>query len=205
MVRSVITRPDDFFCRQIKDPSVLPATFVVVLAGLATVLSTVLISPIITGLLEGTGRELALMILLIYSFVAGVGIIVLWFIYAGLFYTISLYFDGSGKFRDVFVLTGWGFLPVILTGIVGSIAVYYVFRTATLPEDPQQLSVFMERVRDTWPLLSSSVFRQVMLLWQGLLWTLAVKHARDLTTSEATLTVAGPVLVTLLWNALQLL
>lgn len=202
---ALLIDPDGFFRDRRDDPGLLAPVLVVVLAGIATTASTLLVMPHLTQTLSGPSQTIAKVALLLSSFGGGIGIVTLWFIYAGSFHTISIVFDGEGAFRTVFLLTGWGFLPVIVSGAFGAVAVAYTMHGTTVPGDPQELSTFVDGLRHRPALLTSSLVRLVLLVWQGFIWTFAVKHARALELREAALTVACPVIATVGWNVYQLL
>lgn len=204
MLRTLLTDPDLFFERRAGEPGVLAPVGVVLIAGLATMSGTLLITPELVGLLTGVQRTVARVGLFIGAAGSAVGLLSLWFVYAGCFHTISRLFGATGRFREVFLLTGWGFLPAIFSGLFGGVTLYYVVQQATLPADPTQIQAFLDGLRTSPPLLVSWAVRQLVLVWQALIWTFAIKHARDLTVRESLLTVTGPIILTFGWNLFQL-
>lgn len=197
MTGRVLSDPDDFFARQSVDPSFAAPVSVVLLAGVALNLNTVLVLPAFSGALSGQGETIARVVTLIGAVGGSLGVFGLWFIYAGSFHTISVYFDGDGRFRTLFLLTGWGFLPLVVQGAFGAAMLQYTLQHVTVPQDPAQLEPFVRGLRSRPPLLVASVTRLVVLGWQALLWTFAVSHSRDLSRREGLATVGAPVAVTL--------
>jgi len=196
-MEGVLSDPDDFFARQSADPSFAAPMAVVLLAGVALNLNTVLVLPAFSGALSGQSETIARVVTLIGAVGGSLGVFGLWFIYAGSFHTISVYFGGDGRFRTLFLLTGWGFLPLLLQGAFGAAMLQYTLQHVTVPQDPARLEPFIQGLQTRPPLLVASVARLAVLAWQGLLWTLAVRHSRDLSRREALLTVGLPVTVTL--------
>lgn len=205
MIGHLLGDPDEFFARQSADPSYVAPALLVLLAGVAINANTVLVLPAFSRTLSGQSETIARAVTLIGAVGGTLGVFGLWFIYAGTFHTLSVYFDGSGRFRTLFLLTGWGFAPLVLHGLLGAGAFQYALESATVPADPQQLQPFLDRLSRRSPLVVSSALRSVFLLWQALLWTFAVRHSRGLTVRQGLATVALPVLVTLAVNVRDLL
>ena len=131
-----------------------------------------------------------------------VGTFLRWLVYAGVFHALSsvLYDAEEGSFRDTLALTGWGFLPAIGAAIVASVAAFVVFSGTTFPSDPAAMAAFARELQNRPELLVANLLGIVFLLWQGLLWTFAVKHGRGLELREAAITVAIPVALAVLWR-----
>ncbi|QLH79484.1 YIP1 family protein [Halosimplex rubrum] len=200
MIRGLLSDPDDFFARQSADPSFAAPVAVVFVAGVAINLNTVLVLPALAESLSGRSETIARVVTLVGAAGGTLGIFGLWFIYAGTFHTISVYFDGDGRFRTLFLLTGWGFLPLVLQGVFGAAMFQYTLQHVTVPQDPAQFDSFVGGLNDRPPLLVSSATRLVFLAWQAVLWTFAVSHGRRLSVREALATVGPAVFVTLAVN-----
>ncbi|WP_436906845.1 YIP1 family protein [Halosimplex marinum] len=196
MIGALLSDPDEFFARQSSDPSFAAPVAVVLVAGVAINLNTVLVLPAFAEALSGRSETIARVVTLIGAAGGSLGIFGLWFIYAGSFHTISVYFDGEGRFRTLFLLTGWGFLPLVLQGAFGAAMLQYTLQHVTVPQDPAQLEPFVQGLRSRPPLFVASLTRLVVLAWQALLWASAVSHSRDLSHREGLATVGAPVAVT---------
>lgn len=196
-MRGILGDPDGFFTREATDPSFVAPVVVVLFAGVALNLNTVLVLPAFAASLSGQSETIARVVTLIGAVGGSLGVFGLWFIYAGCFHTISVYFNGEGRFRTLFLLTGWGFLPLVLQGAFGTAMFQYTLQHVAVPQDPTQLEAFVQGLRDRPPLLVASAVRLVVLAWQALLWTFAVSKARNLDLRESAATVGLPVLVTL--------
>lgn len=200
MIKNVFRDLGDFFRRQSAAPNVAAPVAVVLIAGVVINLNVVFVLPSIMGTISGQSENIARVVTLLGVIGSTLGIFVLWFIYAGSFYVISGYFDGEGRFRTLFLLTGWGFLPLILQGAFGAAMFKYTLQHVAVPQDPSKLEPFMQGLRSRPPILISSLTRILCLVWQALLWTFAVYYSRDLTIRESIATVSIPVIVTLVIN-----
>ncbi|WP_254525130.1 Yip1 family protein [Natrinema caseinilyticum] len=204
MDRNLIFDPHRFFDQESRDPRLLPPVLTVLLTGILLNMATVLLLPKLTQTLPSENQMFATVITLLGVVGSIAGIFVLWFIYAGVFHTISVYFDGEGDFRTVFLLTGWGFFPLVLNGLFAALMLQYTLQGITVPQDPAQLDNFIRGLESRTPILFSSVLRIPLLIWQAAIWTLAVKYARSLTIKEAIVTVSLPTLLTFAYNLYEL-
>nr|WP_256566675.1 Yip1 family protein [Natrinema gelatinilyticum] len=196
--------PQRFFDQESRDPRLLPPVLTVLLTGILLNMATVLLLPKLTQTLPSENQMFATVITLLGVIGSTAGIFVLWFIYAGAFHTISVYFDGEGDFRTVFLLTGWGFFPLVVNGLFAALMLQYTLQGITVPQDPAQLDNFIRGLESRTPILFSSVLRIPLLVWQAAIWTLAVKYSRSLTIREAIVTVSLPTLLTLAYNLYEL-
>lgn len=198
-VVDVVTNPDRFFDEEKRDPSFLWPALIVLGVGVISLLGSI---PLLTKFSQvgGMGSFVA-----IVSVVGGVfGLVfnfVFWAIWTGLFYVVTILFDGEGSFKTLFALVGWGYVPKLFDAIAGSAISYTVFSGASLPSDPRLLATTMQSLR-TGPLFTlATVLTVVFLLWSGFIWTYAVKHARNVTQRQAAITVGIFVAVRLLMIA----
>lgn len=203
----VLFNPDGFFREKSEDPSLVPALVILVVVGLVGVVGSL---PSIQATTEALPPEAQSFAGITYVFAAVgglVGTFVRWLLYAGAFHVVSavLYDAEEGSLGDMLALTGWGFIPAIGAAIVSSIASYIVFSSVTFPSDPQAIAQFAQQLQNRPEFLVASLLGILFLLWQGLLWTFAVKHGRGLELREAAITVAIPVAIAVLWRLFGLL
>lgn len=205
MVLELLTNPDAFFRRRAEEPRLVGA-FVVV--GIVAVVNVVGSWPVLQATTRALPEEASAFgaIIVVFGAVGGiVGALVQWVLFAGAFHAISgvLYDpDPESDFETTFALTGWGFLPGVFAAVVGAVAAFMVFQGVTFPDfnDPQQVQRFVGQLRDDPVFLVSGLLGIVFLLWQGFLWTFAVRHGRGLEFREAAITVAIPVGLMVLWQ-----
>lgn len=152
------------------------------------------------------GISVVVMITYAVGGVAGLSAMFLvWFVYSGVIYFVSTFFGGDGDFRITMRLVGWGFVPLIFSGTIGFVALYVVLQGVSPPESVRNVQAFVTRISNTPTMRVIRAAGVVFVLWQGLLWVFATKHARDIDTKEAVLTVALPTGLTLVWSVYQIL
>jgi hypothetical protein len=202
-MRALFTDPDRFFAELMPEPGILYPAGVVLLVGIVRALGSLpALQQTVAALPEEASAfgAIAYVTGLVGAFV---GIVVVWLLYAGAFHVISgVLYDTDGEFRDTLAVTGWGFVPAIFAAVVSAVVAFVVFSNATLPDfnDPAQVQMWVQEVRNRPEFLVSNALGILFLLWQGFLWAFGVKHARGLSLREAGVTVAFPVAVALLFR-----
>lgn len=205
MIRNVLVDPNRFFEEFSEDPELLRPALVVLVAAIANVASGFYIA---NKMWQAQDGNLALVLAVggVVGTVTGlVGVFVVWLVYSAVFYLLSSYFDGTGRFRDTVKFVGWGFVPTIFAGLLSSLVTIYALHGVTFPDDPQQMSSFVRQVQNSPLFVASGVSRIVFILWQGFLWAFAVKYARDIELRESAMVVAVPVLLSILWTVYNML
>ena len=205
MIRELLFDPDAFMRRRADDPSFAGPAVVVLLTAFAAILSgLVLIQAVAANVEGGMGTVLAAagVPLIVGGFV---GVFLFWVLFAVAFHVISMAFGGEGDFRTTLSLVGWGFLPRIVRGVVTAVGVFLALQNVSVPTDPAAMGPFVREMQSQSVYVVVALVGIAMVLWQGYIWTFAVKHARNLDLREAVLTVAGPVVLSLLWAARPLL
>lgn len=197
---ALLSDPDSFFRDRRSDPSLKgPVAVVAALAlvsGLAAALQFRVLSQLFADLDAGTILLVAQVVTLAVSLV---GPFVAWLLYAGVFHAISVVFSGEGSFSTTLALVGWGFVPSVFGSVVGAAVNVYRFnvRGVEVPAEITQASMQQfQRQLQSGPLVAVSAAVGILFtLWAAVLWTYAMKHARDLSLRDAALTVALPALV----------
>ncbi|PSP79044.1 hypothetical protein BRC81_06110 [Halobacteriales archaeon QS_1_68_20] len=131
---------------------------------------------------------------------------VVWGLYATAFHVLSTMFGGSGSLRRTFVLTGWGFIPWVVTELVFLATTDYVIDQVPEP-GPLGLFNYLMQIQNHLLLSVTSALGLVITVWAmpDLLWVYAVKHARNLTTRQAIIVVNVPVGLVVLFTLNDLL
>ena len=109
-------------------------------------------------------------------------VFIMWLLCTGVFYIISIFFGGEGSFKRCLEFVGYGLIPMIVLLWIRPIIVII-----TLPPTIDFSSVY-------------TILGILLLLWSANIWIFAVKHARNLGTGHAIITVlAVPAAFFLLW------
>jgi len=131
-----------------------------------------------------------------------------WILYAATFYAVSMLFKGEGSFSRVFEFVGYGFVPMIIASVVGLVTTIIMAPAFGVPFDNPELlqQTMMQHIsRYGLAMAVSTIIQILLLLWSVVLWILAVKHARNLGTGHAIITVLAVPLAFILIGIIALI
>lgn len=202
---TVLTNPGQFFQQRQQDPALRGPAIVVLAVGVLGLLSAVPSLRTVFESVPAEARGLVGVGLVIGALFGLVGPFVGWLLYALAFYAISLAFGGAGEFRDLFALTGWGFLPRVLGAAVSAVVLIVAIGSVPPPETASAMADFQSRLQSNPLVRASNLVGILVTLWSGYIWTHAVATARDLPVRSAAITVAIPLVLSIGWSALGLL
>jgi hypothetical protein len=213
----LLFRPDAFFQKRMAENENLlfPAIIVLVgaiIAGATGYLSSTLTSQLLgwTGL--GTGLVTILSVICAFA-----GVFICWVIIAGIFYLVSLIFEGNGTFSRSLEAIGYGFLPLVLGYLVTlAVGLTYIPRIAaetlsrggSFANPAAAMSATQAFMND--PLVTqytriTMIVAIIFLLWSTYCWIFGMKHARQLTARDAAICVGVPVLLYIIYLLAMLL
>ena len=127
---NVLTNPDRFFAElSAKDTKLMtPFAIVLVVAIIAAISAAMMLDVVASSLPEtastfvGIGAAIGAIVGLLMQFV-------MWLLYAGVFYVISIFFSGEGSFKRCLEFIGYGFIPSIIGAIIGLVVAMTVLPT----------------------------------------------------------------------------
>ncbi|MFC7045773.1 Yip1 family protein [Halobacteriaceae archaeon GCM10025711] len=205
MFLDLLVNPDRFFRQQAADPRFRgPAAVMFVYVVVAVASSLVTVKPVMDAMPAEVGA-FASFTYVVTAVGAAIGTLIFWLVYAGVFYLVSMYFGGTGRFTTTLKLVAWGFFPAIFAAVVSSAALYSVFQGIQLPADPTATGQFVSQLMTDPLVRMTTVVGFAFTLWQAFLWTFAVRYARDIDLRQAAITVGIPVGLMLVWNVLTFL
>ncbi len=189
---NVLLNPDQFFAELSQRGVNLRTPFTIVLvAAIVATISNVLMSGVMAPSFPrgvGTYGCLPVMTRVISGFIAPFGS---WLLCSGAFYAISRLFGGTGSFERVFEFVGYGFITHIVGSVVGLAVIMVVPPNELLFENFQQIHPLV---------LIFSIIQLLIVLCGVIIWIFAVKHARNIGTKHAIITVLIiPAILCLLW------
>ncbi|MFB6177693.1 MAG: YIP1 family protein [Halobaculum sp.] len=188
----LLTDPDSFFAERASDPDWLLPTLVVL--GNAA-FGAVGVWYLLDFSMRGIESGVTTIPLAIGVGTAVVTPLVLWAVYAGVFHGLSAFFDGDGSFSRTLYLSGWGYLPSLVGSLAVAVAFYYAAQAVPPAASIQELGAVQRQIQNHQYVQWANWLGVALTLWQGVLWTYAVRHARDLSVRQAALVVALPILV----------
>jgi len=178
---NVLTNPDRFFAELSQRDVNLRTPFTIVLvAAIVAIISNVSMSGVMTpSFPRGVGVSIYFpaMISIIRGFIAPFGS---WILCSGVFYAISRLFGGTGSFERVLEFVGYGFIPHIVGSVVGLAVIMVVTPNELLYGGFQQIHPLI---------LTFSIIQLLLVLYGVVIWIFAVKHARNIGTKHAIITV----------------
>ncbi|MBN1763019.1 MAG: YIP1 family protein [Methanomicrobia archaeon] len=209
----VLTNPNGFFEAKKKEAENLKIPVLIVLisgliSGIAAYLMTGITLELLSETLPPEALGLATTIGSISAFIGAlVASLIIWVVFAAIFFGISGVFKGEGSFKRTLEFVGYGYIPMILSGIISTILMYQFVSTAQIPvlADPSEVAEVIRQWVTQNPMVQlSSIIGMLFMLWSANIWIFGVKHARNLTTKNAVITVAIPVAVYLVYSIWQL-
>ena len=209
----VLTNPNKFFETRMKgEERLMLPVLIVLISGIikgGTVaffvvgISQQMFSPEayqeVHSLADASGRH-GFIIMITSAFVA-------WLVIAAIFFGISWTYEGKGDFMRTLEFVGYGFIPSIMGGLISAVLVYHFVSTVHLPQivDPTMVEVTFKQIVKQSPIMQlSSIVVIIFTLWSGIIWAFGLKHARNLSTKNALITVGIPVIVHVIYLIYQM-
>jgi hypothetical protein len=195
-VASLLFTPKRFFDREKKDPGVLATLLVLIATGSITLGGQLLL---VSMSVIGDSSTLAYVtsilrvelpaITVAGSLISFGHVFVYWIVYALIFYGLTRPYSKTGEFRQVFLLTGWGFLPWFLTGLLWLAAMVVSAQITPVPTTPAENDVFVRQVQQTSLVRGSQIVESVGTIWSLGLWGTMLRSVREVRWSRVTLAV----------------
>jgi len=212
-IQSLLTDPGDFFDRQGSSPSFVGPLVIVALVAVFRLATGLINSRGLSDLLSQQGLPTSQAGSGPFGFALAVAIpFVAWVVYAGLFYLLSSFYESDGEFSRLLAFVGYGFLPQVVGSALTALVQFYRWNvrgvSATFPSElagtpPAQLSgeqalAYARALQQaqSGPLVTlTTVFGLLFTVWAGFIWLFATKHARDVSSRQAAVSVGTPVAV----------
>lgn len=117
-LRMLISDPDGFFYNSYSGKSFKYPLFIVTILVLLSIFRTVLVLALL-----GDSRDTGITIVILVSiFFGATSAYLIWIAISALFHVISSYFTTSGSFRKTVKMVGWGFFPLVISGLISVFA-----------------------------------------------------------------------------------
>lgn len=199
MITELVRNPQPYFQERIKYPRLRYQTIIVVLVGL--VANAWNISLFFTLGAAATYVESALLLLTAIGILEFIG---WWIILTGVMHVIANVLGGDSNYGRLLRLTGYGFLPMIVSGAIWSIT-YYVSLQGTAPPDPPEVnsfeytyesySEFMSQIGGDPILIGGITVGSLFILGSGYLWLRGVSVAAGIDDQRAAAAAGAAVLI----------
>lgn len=195
MVRTVFFDPDRFF-RERDELSPLQPVLVLILAGIASVFSTLVLFLSMPDSGLGTGPFVVLSILFNAPIAFG-WVFLRCGLYAGAFHLLSSVLGGNGSLDTTLKVTAWGFVPVVFVGLLDPVMRYLAYGGGNGVATFALLSG-VRAITSGHSMLLLTVFSLVFTLWQAVIWLFGMRRTHHLSLRRAVVVVGIPVAVALL-------
>ena len=189
---NVLTNPDQFFAElSAKDTKLMTPFLIVLVAAIIAAITAAMMMDVVIPALPDEVAPFAGMVATISVVMGLIVMFIMWLLYAGVFYVISIFFSGEGTFKRCLEFTGYGFIPMIVSAAIGLVVSSIVYPTIDFSvENPELLKQAL--MQD--PLMQASAVIGIFLtLWSANIWIFGIKHARNLSARNALITVGVPV------------
>jgi len=208
----VLTDPNGFFRRksnaevEFKTPLIIIAVLGIIAAINMIIIAPAILEPLYQSLdmPESAGTVIVAFI----AIVAFLWNFVMWGIYSGIFYAISMPFDGEGSFKRVLEFVSYGLIPLIPSSLIGiffSNRIYSNIDWSAIDWTSQEAQLLVqEKVLSDPSLQISGIIGILFLLWSANIWIFAMVHSRNLSVKDAAITVGVPILIYILYTLYQL-
>ena len=209
----VLTNPDKFFeTRKKGEESLKLPVFIVLISGIIGGISAFLSSSIMMEAMAKTLPPEAQGFISFMPIGSAIGAVIAsfiaWLIIAAVFFGISCIFKGEGKFKRTLEFVGYGYIPTIIGGLISAVLVYNFVTTVQIPPititDPTEIQEVITPLMKSPMMLLSSAVSILFMLWSANIWVFGLKHARNLSTRNALITVAIPVAAYILYSVYQM-
>ncbi|WP_333787935.1 Yip1 family protein [Methanomethylovorans sp.] len=187
----VLTNPREFFENKIKeDPDFKQPLMIIGAMAVISAISAYIIASKLIGNLPSDMASVAQIGAAIGAIFAIISVFIMWLVYSGIFYGISLVLSGQGTFKRVCEFVAYGFLPSILGSVLSLVLTSKAYSSLDLSvQDPALLEKAM--FSDPY-IMASTVIGILLTLWSANIWIFAMMHARNLTVKNALITVGVP-------------
>ncbi len=207
----ILTNPNKFFdAKKEEEVGLKIPAFIVLIIGIISGIGAYFMGRLTAEMLRGTvppEAQAFLSFIPISSAIAAVIVsFILWVVFTAIFFGISCIFKGEGNFKRTLEFVGYGYIPMIISGIISAIFLYYIVSTAQIPvvTDPAKMAEALEPLLKSPMVQLSYAISILFMLWSANIWVFGLKHARNLSTKNALITVAVPVAVYVLWTIYQM-
>jgi len=207
----ILTNPNKFFeAKMGEEVSLkLPALIVLIIgiiSGIGAYFMGGLTAEMLSGTLPPEAQGFISFIPISGAIAAVIFSLIFWVVFAAIFFGISCIFKGEGKFKRTLEFVGYGYIPMIISGIISAIFIYNIVSTAQIPvvTDPAKMAGAFEPLMKSPMMQLSYAINILFMLWSANIWVFGLKHARNLTTKNALITVAIPVAAYVLWTIYQM-
>lgn len=202
----MFTNPEQFFDRQARQGTYKGPGVILLVTGLSFALQH-----IATYYTLGPGRTDFVSVFTILFSAQLLEPLVLWIVFSIAFYGIAVSLGGDVLVGRVFRLSGWGFLPLVLSGLAWAAGRWIVLRGGTVPDFTrgvlgEELAAYGQIVtQHSQSLVAVFLLGCVFFVASIYLWIHAIKKSGTISTKAATISTVVPVVMYILLRSRNIL
>jgi hypothetical protein len=212
----LLIRPERFFAARAAEAPDFRIPAIIVLCGAAiSAAAAFMMSDLYAQMFAGAAiGGMGTFLGAISAVSAFVGFIIIWWlVMAGVFFLISMVFDGKGAFQRTLVNVGYGLLPLVIGSVFTLALTLYYMPRVVVPsvrnlQDPSAIQqAILGLMHD--PAMReftqiSGIITIIFLIWAANIWIFGVRQARELTLRNAAITVLIPVVISIAYTVFTL-
>lgn len=195
-VMDALASPQDFFEDGVEPLPFWQPALIVTLGGVLGVIQGVLVTRFALSAVEGAG-ETAAGIVIVISVITGLLVVfVMWLLFAGFIHGMSALLGADrGSFMETLNVTGWGFLPTLISSTLSVYATWSVLQE--LPPSAATNQNLQAQLQGTTLFQVAAVVGIVMAIWQGIIWAYGAHEVRGLDFRRAAIVAFVPAAVSI--------
>ena len=206
----LLLNPNKFFKdRANTEPEIIIPMIIMLVSGIISGINAY----VVTGILKEAMPEEIAQLMVIGQMVGFVGAVimavVIWFVFSAIFYGLSKLFKGTGSFKKVLEITGYGYVPWLFGTILSTAVFLSIAPSIHIPPfdltDPEQAAEAGNLLKNIFTensyLLISWVVGIIFIIWAANLWIFGVFYTRKIKLKFAVITVALPVAIYIFYSA----
>jgi hypothetical protein len=213
--RDLLLRPDSYFKDLMKRGESLKIPLIIILAGgILGAFNAYQVSGLTGQMFSQAMSGMGGIVTIMGALAGFVMFFLLWVIYSGIVFAISMAFKGTGSFKRTLEVMGLGMIPQVFGAAVTLLLSFYYLPLVEVPrvtslQDPAVVQAAVQQLMNDPAMrqltLVSTAVGILFLLWSANIWIFGVRHARNLSLRHAILTVAIPVAAYIIYAVVMLI
>ncbi|MDD1712391.1 MAG: YIP1 family protein [Methanoregulaceae archaeon] len=213
--RDLLLRPDSYFKDLMKKGESLKIPLIIILVGgILGAFNAYQVSGLTGQMFSQAMSGMGGIVTIMGALAGFVMFFLLWVIYSGIVFAISMAFKGTGSFKRTLEVMGLGMIPQVLGAAVTLLLSFYYLPLVEVPrvtslQDPAVVQAAVQQLMNDPAMrqltLVSTAVGILFLLWSANIWIFGVRHARNLSLRHAILVVAIPVAAYIIYAVVMLI
>jgi len=213
--RDLLLRPDSYFKDLMKRGESLKIPLIIILVGgILGAFNAYQVSGLTGQMFSQAMSGMGGIVTIMGALAGFVMFFLLWAIYSGIVFAISMAFKGTGSFKRTLEVMGLGMIPQVFGAAVTLLLSFYYLPLVEVPrvtslQDPAVVQAAVQQLMNDPAMrqltLVSTAVGILFLLWSANIWIFGVRHARNLSLRHAILAVAIPVAAYIIYAVVMLI